>query len=259
MRHDQRRLARPAIASLGLLACTSGPTPDTSPADADTHAIDTAETGAEPHTGDSGRDTSEDTAPPPDPQTVIVIVLDTGRFDLFDELTMPRLYARRGDGLYVAVQANVAGWTLPTTLTLMSGVRLEEQGLDPQGHALPEGAYTGLPRSLHDEGWNTYLNTANNLVSHNLADGFDVVIEHGAAWGLAEQGAEVVSALAAANPEVSQLVWLQAMNLHVPLRQARRELRGGGGHRRCRVPRSGDPRHGGRKLHSRRVFHVEQG
>lgn len=213
MRHVRRHFARSAIAGAGLLACTARPTPDTSPAGEDTQTVEPAETGADTETGDSGRDTSD--APPPDPQTVIVIVLDTGRYDLFDETTMPRLYARRGDGLYATVQANVAGWTLPTTVTLMSGVRLEEQGFDPQGHALPDGAYTGLARILYDAGWSTYLNTTNNLVSHNLADGFDVVSEHDTTWSLAEQSAEVLSTLAAADPSMSQLVWLQPMNLHV--------------------------------------------
>ncbi len=205
-----------SVSSLLLLGgCGGGPTGD--PSDhSGTNSADSGGTGDSEDTADSAPDTGDTGTAVRTAPTVVVVVLDTARYQLFDEGTMPRLYARRGDGLYVEVVAGVEGWTLPTTTALMSSVRMETLGVNPDDHSLPDGSVTTVAQVLADEGWATILDSSNGVVSTNLKAGYAVEVPHDYSWGLAEVGDEVLGLLDAVPVDQPRFAWIQVMNLHVP-------------------------------------------
>ncbi|MSQ04053.1 MAG: hypothetical protein EXR71_19560 [Myxococcales bacterium] len=177
-------------------------------ADADTGTDTGSDTGGE--TGETGNDSGGGAA------TIVVVVLDTARYQLFEQGTMPHLYGRRAQGLYVDTFAAVEAWTLPTTASLMSGVRLEERGLDPDDKILPRGAVRLVSEAFQKHGWATLMASANEVMSANLFEGFDEKLMHSYEWSLADQTAEVISWLEGVPEAQPRFVWMQAMNLHVP-------------------------------------------
>ncbi len=200
------------IASL-LASCSTPPTGGVPDHGNDT---DTGQTGT-----DTGSDSGGETAETGNDsgggaQTIVVVVLDTGRYQLFEQGTMPLLHARRAEGLYVDTFAAVEAWTLPTTASMMSGVRLEERGIDPDDKFLPPGAIRLVSEAFQKRGWATLLASANEVMSANLFLGFDDMLKHNYNWSLADQAAEVISWLDGVPEDQPRFVWLQVMNLHVP-------------------------------------------
>ena len=213
MLHPPLRFKLATIALIAACSNSSKPTPE-----GDNRPSTTPDSGSLTKVDSGSTSTATDTGPPeedPFPSTVVVIVLDTARFQLFDPQTMPLLWQRIDTGLYVEVQANVAAWTLPATAALMTGWRLEERGIDPNDAELPTEAAFGLPAILQEAGWATWLFTANPVLHAHLREGFDQLVDD-QGLGLAEQAAEVLDQLAAAPAGAKHFVWVQAMNLHIP-------------------------------------------
>lgn len=93
-------------------------------------------------------------AAPPPPPTLVLVSLDTTRFDGIDAATTPRIWALAQAGArFTAAFAHA-----PTTLSSHSSVWT---GLDPHGHRVPRNGYPlpddlpVLPQKLADAGWDT--------------------------------------------------------------------------------------------------------
>ncbi len=209
-----------SVLLLGSLLASCSTPPTGGPPDYGDETDTGSETGTDTGT-DTGSDTGGETAETGNDsgggaKTIVVVVLDTGRYQLFEQGTMPLLYGRRAEGLYVDTFAGVEAWTLPTTASLMSGVRLEERGVDPDDKFLPPGAIKLVSEAFQKDGWATLLASANEVMSANLFAGFDEKLKHSYDWSLADQTAEVISWLEGVPEEQPRFVWIQAMNLHVP-------------------------------------------
>lgn len=162
-----------------------------------------AETDTAPDTGDA----------PAAPQDVVVIVLDTGRWGLFEPGTMPLLIDRVDAGVSVANMTSVAAWTRPTTASLMSGVRWEEYGTG-LAESIPEGVPT-LSVLARAAGYATYLNSANEALGlPDYQRAFDKVNMVPQQTGLETQGEMALTFFAESDGPA--LAWIQAMELHIP-------------------------------------------
>jgi arylsulfatase A-like enzyme len=146
---------------------------------------------------------------------VVVVVLDTARYQLLEEGALPLLTARTLTGETVVNMTGTAGWTRPATTSLMSGLRWEELYLRGGAAALEEDAVETLPESLEAAGWYTYLDSANIALSGWLKQGFDEShLEEKSDESAAQPYQGVLDTIAAKDEAV--FAWVQLMELHVP-------------------------------------------
>lgn len=197
-----------ALPILLLAACTAAP-------------LDSAEEGGESaveegHTGDSQEDSAEETAEVPvEGRDVVVVVLDTARYQLFEEGGLPLLGARAEGAELVENMTATAGWTRPATSSLMGGLRIEERYVLGGEAAVAEDAVETLAETLQAHGWHTSLNSANSALSDWLSQGFEEKVIDDKDDETAGQRFDSVLAQLEAHEE-PVFAWVQLMELHVP-------------------------------------------
>jgi membrane-anchored protein YejM (alkaline phosphatase superfamily) len=117
-------------------------------------------------------------APSPPPQHLILIVVDTLRADVLDELNPATWRALVAAGGKVPRAWSPGTWTLPSVIGLFTGMSVRQHGWDlPTGKF---GRYPKLPEApllagvLHEEGFRTTGLYANPYLAEDLglADGF---------------------------------------------------------------------------------------
>lgn len=200
----------PALPLLLAAACTAAPDSGEEPLDSDSGVGHTGESGV--HTGDSDGETGE---PPVDGRDVVVVVLDTARYQLFVDGDLPLLTARAEAAELVDNMTATAGWTRPAVSSLMAGLRVEERYLLGGEEAVSQDSVETLQETLQAHGWHTALNSANPALSDWLSQGFDErVIDDKSDQTPTERYEWALAQLE--GHEAPVLVWLQLMELHVP-------------------------------------------
>lgn len=150
--------------------------------------------------------------PKVDPQTVVLVFLDTLRADHlgsygYDRDTTPKLDAWAQDATIFENARSVAPWTLPSTRTTLSG---------RQPEYWPREFGPNLPEALAAAGWATGAYVGNIYLSSNfdMSRGWS---EYGCEnWPLIDKQVDKAQAFIDRHPDRDKLVLLHTMDMHLP-------------------------------------------
>ena len=150
--------------------------------------------------------------PKSDPDTVVMVFLDTLRADHlgvygYDKPVSPKLDAWAQDAMVFESARSVAPWTLPSTRTTLSG---------RQPEFWPREFGPNVAETLAAEGWATGAYVGNIYLSSNfdMSRGWS---EYGCEnWPLIDEQVEKAEAFLERHPDRDRLVLLHTMDMHLP-------------------------------------------
>ncbi len=150
-------------------------------------------------------------APDPRPLNVVLIVVDTLRWDHLSGYGMPRsttphLDALARDGVMFRNAYAPSSWTLPSIVSLHTGLYPGSHGMVDPSRKLSTEAVT-LAEMLHDAGYRTFATVSNKLIAgsgRRLDQGFETYLDsearapgHVSSGGVTRQAIDAVDALGA--------------------------------------------------------------
>jgi arylsulfatase A-like enzyme len=174
----------------------------------------------------SGLTFRDDEARPPARPHLVLIDVDTLRADRlgcygYERETSPRIdaWARREAEVFTDAMA-VANWTLPSTLSILTGLSVPEHGVHEVTRRLSETVPT-LAERLRAAGYETLARTDGGYVSepYGFARGFDSFRAYQRPWRAhhAAGWSEELQGLAARGSERPVFLFLQTYQVHTPL------------------------------------------
>lgn len=160
-------------------------------------------------------------APPPaEGADLVLISIDTLRADRlgsygYDRPTSPALDALAAESVRFANAFAESSWTLPSHITLFTGLHPTSHGVTLEEHQLAESIST-LAERFREAGYQTYGNTAGGLLSarYGFGRGFDRFDDE---FKVLERGvAETIEAVEAADPDRPFFAFLHTYDVHCP-------------------------------------------
>jgi len=167
----------------------------------------------------------------PERPHVVLIDVDTLRADRLgtyghDRPTSPRLDAwARAEAVVYTDATAVNNWTLPSTVSMLTGLDVPQHGVSTFGRVLDESV-PSVARLLREAGYETYARSDGGFVAplFGFGDGFDIFDSRRSSWRKHQRlgWREELKRLRGRRSERPVFYFLQTYQVHAPFRDDRR-------------------------------------